>query len=144
MIQTVAEMLRSVVDKHKARYPQEVKNDSVRLQHLKAVAGMLVEAVYELSTGREGAFAPVLFSASVRELATAQKKHSSENDNVSETPTSEDKVQGQGRRDSGPQTAASRLGHQLQQNVQGVPRSVLQTPQGDAHEHRGTVAPGAR
>jgi hypothetical protein len=86
IVQTIAEMLRSVVDKHKAKYSQEVKNDSVRLQHLKAVAGMLVKAAYELSTGCEGDFAPALFSASTRELATAQKKHLSEVDNVSETP----------------------------------------------------------
>jgi hypothetical protein len=90
IVQTVAEMLRSLVDKHKSKHPQDVKNDTVRLQHLKTVAGMLVEAVHELATGLDGAFAPALFSASARELVTAQKKRPSENDSASKIRTLEE------------------------------------------------------
>lgn len=81
----VSVVLLRVVEKHQSDHPQEVKNESIRKQHHHVVAAIVVEAAYEISTGRTGAFAPALFGTKWRELSlkTAQRKRSSKKDSAS-------------------------------------------------------------
>jgi len=60
-------------------------NVSKRKQHHCVVAVILVEAVWEICTGRAGAFAPVLLGTRCRELAlrTAQRQRSSKKTDAS-------------------------------------------------------------
>jgi len=85
IVQDVAGALLHAVEKHRSDRPHEVKNESIRKQHHRVVAVILVEAVYEICTGRAGAFAPALFGTRCRELAlkTAQRQRSSKKTNAS-------------------------------------------------------------
>lgn len=82
VVRIVAHRLRRAVEKHTAAHPQEVKNERIFNQHLVAAGGVVVEAVYEIGTGQDGAFAPALFGTKSEELAAkiTQKKRPSEKD----------------------------------------------------------------
>lgn len=82
VVQILAHRLRRAVEKHRLAHPEEVKNEQVFKQHLQAAGGVVVEAVYEISTGVDGAFAPALFGTNCHELAAkiTQKKRVSEKD----------------------------------------------------------------
>lgn len=86
VVQLVARRLRRAVEKHRTAHPQEVKNEPVFYRHLQATGGVVVEAVYEIGTGRDGAFAPALFGTKCEELAAkvTQKKRVSEKDLMAE------------------------------------------------------------
>lgn len=86
VVQLLADRLRHVVEKHRSAHLQDIVNEQVFKQHLQAVSGVVVEAVYEIGTGSSGAFALALFGSKCRELAAkiTQKKRATEKDLANE------------------------------------------------------------
>jgi hypothetical protein len=86
VVQVVAARIRRVVEKQRSAHPQQVKNESVFKQHIRAVSGVVVEAIFEIRTGTTGTFAPALFGTKCHDLAAriTKKKRSTEKDMVVE------------------------------------------------------------
>lgn len=91
----VSVVLLRVVEKHQSDHPQEVKNESIRKQHHYVVAVIVIEAAYEISTGRAGTFAPALFGSKWLELALKilQRKRSRNEDSASRRPSTACRMQ---------------------------------------------------